>query len=147
LGGNGEERPFQLSNDDGSSLVHWGPTSISATVLIVYAAFVAVFVLYELLFQRYLGATPGKRRTQLVIVDTATLEQVTAPRLVLRTLVWAVPLAFGILTAFHSILYCWSSFAIVFGMYLWSRRDDAAGRPFWDVVAGTRVVTSEPPAP
>lgn len=96
---------------------------------------------------RALGATPGKRRTQLAIVDTATFEPASYRRLLMRTLVWGLPLAFGILTVFYSMLYCWVSFAIVFAMYLWSRRDDSEGRPLWDVVAGTRVVTTDPLQP
>jgi hypothetical protein len=146
LSGGGEERSFRLTNEDGP-LTYWGPTSLSLNVLGALATCVALLVLYEVLCHRYLGATPGKRRTQLLIVDAATLAPASAPRLLVRTLVWGVPLAFGILTLFHSIFYSWGSFAIVFAMYLWSRRDRAQGHPFWDFVARTRVITSEPPAP
>jgi hypothetical protein len=135
--------------DDGEFeiIVAWGPAAMSWIAFAVLAVVVAMFVSYELLSHRHLGATPGKRRTQLRIVDAASLSRATARQLVLRTVVWAVPLAFGIFTIFHSIFYSWGSFAILVAMYLWSRREGARGRPFWDVVAGTRVVTTEPPAP
>jgi hypothetical protein len=135
------------SDDKPLALVAWSPTALPWVAFMALFVFVAIFVLYELISHRVLGATPGKRRTQLAIVDSVSRAPASTPRLTLRTLVWAIPLSFGLVTAFDSLLYSWGSFGVVFAMYLWSRREDARGRPFWDVVAGTRVVTTDPPLP
>lgn len=124
-------------------LVAWGPRSLTATLLLGWLAAVALAVVYEAGSTRLWGATPGKRSTQLQIVRSDNLEPASGARVALRMSVLAAPGAFAILTAFYSLLFCWGAVAVLAAMYLWRYRQDSGGRPFWDVVAATRVVGRE----
>lgn len=123
----------------------FGPQAINAVIVFSWLAIVAGVIAYEVLWARVFGATPGRRRTQLRIVDARTFEPASRRALMLRTVVWAAPLSFGILNWYYSVFFAWTSIAVFIGMYLWRYREDSGGRPLWDVVAGTHVITLDAP--
>ncbi len=120
-----------------------GPAAWNGALPEALLVFVAVLAAYEVLFTAWRGATFGKRKTQLRIVDQSRIEPAVPARILLRTIIWALPLSLAILTWFYSILFAWSAFALLTGMYCWRFREDSGGRPLWDVLAGTDVISTD----
>ncbi len=120
-----------------------GAADLNMPILAAWLIIIALVVGYEMLFTSVLGATPGKRRTQLQVVDSVAYQPALPPKLLLRSLAFAVPLTFAVLTWFYSLLFAWSAVAVLIGMWCWRFREDSGGRPLWDVVAGTHVITTD----
>ena len=79
----------------------------------------------------------------VVAMLAAYFEPVVPARMLLRSLLWSLPFTFAVLTWFYSVFFAWGAFALLAAMYCWRFRDDSGGRPLWDVLAGTHVITTD----
>ena len=123
--------------------IAWGPAPLNLLFFEALVLVVAMLAAYEVLWTAWRGATLGKKRMQLQVVDAANFEPVVPARMLLRSLLWSLPFTFAVLTRFYSVFFAWGAFALLAAMYCWRFRDDSGGRPLWDVLAGTHVITTD----
>jgi hypothetical protein len=132
-----------LASTPGDIHIAWGPSALNLLFFGTLVLAVAMVAVYEVLWTAWRGATFGKNRTQLQVVDATNFEPAVPVRLLLRTMLWATPFTFAMLTWFYSVLFAWGALALLAGMYCWRLREDSGGRPLWDVLAGTHVITTD----
>jgi uncharacterized RDD family membrane protein YckC len=127
------------STEDEPPLISWGPGGLAPVGVLVILAAAGVFVLYEVGTTMSMGASPGKRILGVRVVRASDRGSPETWRLILRSTILAVPLAFAVLSGTSSLFYGWLGRGTTIAMFAWIRRDGA--QTLYDRWAGTQVIS------